>query len=810
MTGWFWQTDAALRLIHLSGRYEDLTGRTIAQGLGLSWPGLDLPASVPAAPGSVRDWPQLAARQSFRDVVVTHDHPAGLRLLRFSGDPVLGSDGSFLGYRGLCTVEGGGPEPEPQGEPATALRDLRARFDLLLRHVPHGVLILDSRHRVAAFNQRFGNLYDLPPGTLRTGMPAEALIRSTVRHGGFADTTADAVWERVRTSLAAGTVCRMEHRLGLGRAVAMTMTPTPDGGAVAIHEDTTDRRLVDDRLAQRNRWLDTALAHMSHGLVLFDPDHRVAVLNRQFLDLYGLSPASVRPGMTAGQVIRARAEAGGFPGLTPDEAWAQAARRIVSHSAYRLDQPHADGRTIAVTYAPTPDGGFVTVHEDVTASKRAEAQIVHMARHDALTGLPNRAVLHETLAAALARPWATTAVFCLDLDRFKAVNDTLGHATGDALLREVAARLAAELAREAHGDPPLLARMGGDEFALVVPGAGRERAARLAARLIEAVARGYRLDGKAVTVGLSVGVALAPEDGRDPEALLRTADMALYRAKAEGRGLCRFFEPEMDAAIRARRAIEVDLRTALDPRALARAPQFALHFQPFLALATNRIAGCEALVRWHHPVRGAVPPAEFIPIAEEIGMIDTLGEWVLREACREATRWPDALQVSVNLSPVQFRDGTLAATVIAAAREAGLDLRRLELEITEGVMLQDTEATLAVLHRLKRLGVRIALDDFGTGFSSLSYLRRFPFDKIKIDRSFVADLDTRPDATAIVEAVTRLGERLGVTTTAEGVETPEQLEKLRRAGCRMVQGYLIGRPVPAGELLPVLLGPAGP
>ncbi|MEH3145768.1 MAG: EAL domain-containing protein [Methylobacterium frigidaeris] len=745
----------------------------------------------------------MTARLPFRDVVVAHRHADGrTRLFRFSGRPVLGPDGTFLGYRSVSAEipAPGQGEAERVRELERELRAAQRRLDLLMGHLPHGVVVLDARRRVAAFNRRVADLYGLPPGALVAGMPAETLVHHLVTHGAPLGMTADEIWREMEAGLAVRAVRRMEHRLRHGRVVTVTLTPTPDG-AIAVCEDTTDRSLAEDRLAQRNRWLGAALAQMSHGLVLFDADHRIAVVNRQFLDLYGLSSASVHPGVHARQVIRERTAVGGFPGQDADEVWAQVAARLASRTAYRLDQPHADGRTIAVTCAPTPDGGFVTVHEDVTASKRAEAQIVHMARHDALTGLPNRSLLHESLTAALARPAGPVAVFCLDLDRFKSVNDTFGHAIGDALLRQVTARLAAGIDGIAGA---VLARMGGDEFALVVPEADRDRASRLAGRLVDAVGRSYPIEGKCVTVGLSVGIALAPQDGSEPEGLLRTADMALYRAKAEGRGLWCFFEAEMDAAIRARRSIEMDLRAALDPPVLAAAPQFTLHFQPFLSLQGDRITGCEALVRWRHPVRGAVPPAEFIPIAEEIGKIDVLGEWVLREACKAASRWPAPLCVSVNLSPVQCRTDAFVTTVVAALDEAGLDPRRLELEITEGVMLHDGEATLAILHRLKRLGVRIALDDFGTGFSSLSYLRRFPFDKIKIDRSFVADLDTRPDAAAIVEAVIALGRSLGMATTAEGVETPEQLERLRQAGCLMVQGYLISRPLALDDLLPVL------
>ncbi|WP_157182259.1 sensor domain-containing protein [Methylobacterium sp. WSM2598] len=794
---WFWQADADLRMSSLDGRFEELTGRSAGECLGRPWPGLDGPGDP------VGDLAPLAARRPFRDAVLAHRHPDGrTRWFRLAGAPVLSAEGAFQGYRGVgCDVTAEIEARDAREARAEArLAAERRRSETLLAHIADGVLMLDETLAITAFNRRFLDLYGLSAGDLRVGQPLETLVRACAARGLFPGKTPDKAWAAVAADLARRVPRRAERRLADGRTVALTVTPTPDGGFVMVHEDATDRKRADARMAEQNRWLDTALTHMSHGLVLFDAAHRITLLNRQFLDLYGLRPERVRPGLTAEQLIRERVAVGNFPGLDADEVWAEVARRLASRSRYRRDEQLIDGRTIAVTCAPTPDGGFVTVHEDVSAHKRAEAQIVHMARHDALTGLPNRTVLHEGLTEALARIPAAgpAAVLCLDLDRFKAVNDTLGHAVGDLLLKQVTARLDDEIGRAASAGTALLARLGGDEFAVVLQPASRERAGALAGRLIEAVGRDFAIDGKRVNVGLSIGIALAPSPGALPADLMRAADMALYGAKGEGRGAYRFFEPEMDVAVQARRAVELDLRAALA------SPQFELHFQPFLTLASDRIAGFEALVRWRHPVRGLVAPSDFIPVAEETGMIVPLGEWVLRAACREAARWPETLRIAVNLSPVQFRHPALAASVLAALDEAGLAASRLELEITEGVLLQDSEATLAVLHRLKQRGVRIAMDDFGTGYSSLSYLRAFPFDKIKIDRAFVADLAVRPDALAIVRAVTSLGAGLGITTTAEGVETRGQLELLREAGCAEVQGYLISPPLPRGEIRALL------
>ncbi|MFE1599066.1 sensor domain-containing protein [Methylobacterium sp. ID0610] len=799
---WCWQTDVRDCLTRLHGSFEELTGLRPDDRLGQPWPGF---GAGPPDPGP------LAARRPFRDIVLPHRHPDGqTRRFRFGGAPLLSPEGLFLGFQGVCvdiTAAGaaaaGAPEAEGGGLPQGAGGG--PSIETVLAHMAEGLVVLDAELRVTAFNRRFVDLHDLPQDALQIGMTAETLVRASAALGNYPGMTADEAWASEAAALARREPARRERILPSGRAVVRTLAPIPAGGTLALYEDVTDRKRTDARLAEQNRRLDTALRHMSHGLVLFDADHRVTVVNRQFLDLHGLSPGTVRPGITAEQLIRERVAAGNFPGLEPDEVWAQVSKRLMSRVCYRLDQTLSDGRTIAITHAPTPDGGFVTVHEDVSAHKRAEAQIVHMARHDALTGLPNRALFHEGLSEACGQAGGATAVLCLDLDRFKAVNDTLGHAVGDLLLKQVAARLTGAIARAAPAGTALLARLGGDEFALILRQTSRGRAGDLGRILIDAVRPDYDIDGKRVSVGLSIGIALGPDDGTDPATLLRAADMALYRAKAAGRGTCCFFAAEMETAIQARRALELDLRLAVA------APQFELHFQPVLALATQRIAGFEALVRWRHPVRGLIPPSEFIPVAEETGLIVPLGEWVLRDACRQAVRWPDDIRVSVNLSPVQFRDAALAQAVLAILAETGLDPRRLELEITESVLLQDSAATLAILHDLQRQGVRIAMDDFGTGYSSLSYLRAFRFDKLKIDRSFVADLTERPDAVAIVRAVTSLGTSLGITTTGEGVETPEQLRHLREAGCTEVQGFLISPPVRA-DAVPAMLGipcPAG-
>ena len=456
----------------------------------------------------------------------------------------------------------------------------------------------------------------------------------------------------------------------------------------------------------------------------------------------------------------------------------------------------ADGSAIDVTLferfltfegRPTLLGAAI----DVTEQRRAEARISHMAHHDALTGLPNRVLFAARLAEAIAdhaRCGAGAALLCLDLDKFKFVNDTLGHPAGDALLRQVAERISLCLRRE-----DLVARLGGDEFAVLLRNPDAATVRTIAGRIFEALSRPVRLGERECQIGVSIGIACLPEHGTEADTLLRNADLALYQAKAEGGSLARTFEAAMDGWTRSRRRRETDLHEAFAHGDLT------LAYQPVVDTRTGAIVGFEALLRWHHPVEGAIPPAAFVPLAEEIGLIGPIGAWVLRQACAEAASWSAPVRVAVNLSPVQFRDPGLVAMVREALTLSGLAPERLELEVTESVLLAASEANVATLHALRDLGVRIAMDDFGTGYSSLSYLQKFPFDTIKIDRSFVMRLGEDLHSTAIVRAVIGLGASLGIVTVAEGVETEDQWALLRAEGCGEAQGYLFGRPVPAPE-----------
>ncbi len=546
-------------------------------------------------------------------------------------------------------------------------------------------------------------------------------------------------------------------------------------------------------LESTNRRFDAALNNMSQGLCMFDAADRLVVWNHRFIEMFRLPPDAIRPNMSYRELATVAVSHNALLGQSLDQFLLEQEQAWSGRKSTVSIAELADTRVISLVSQPAADGGWVTTFEDITDRRKAEAKIAHMARHDALTNLPNRLLFREQMERALGtrRRGEQIAVLYLDLDHFKHVNDTLGHPIGDELLRAVGERLQ-ECVRE--GDT--VARFGGDEFAIVQVGSTNQPtdATTLASRLIDLISAPYDINGNQVIAGTSVGVAVAPNDGTDAEALMKNADMALYRAKAEGRGTYRFFEPGMDARAQARRVLELDMRAALKNK------EFEVYYQPIVALDTNQIVTFEALVRWHHPHRGTLAPMEFIPLAEETGLIVSLGEWILRRACADAAKWSKEIHVAVNLSAVQFKNRNLVDVVISAVTEAGLAPERLEIEITESVLLSDNERTLATLHGLRNFGVRISMDDFGTGYSSLSYLRSFPFDKIKIDSSFVHDLSSRDDSMAIVRAVTGLGISLGISTTAEGVETQEQVDLLRAEGCDEVQGYLFSEPRPASEV----------
>jgi diguanylate cyclase (GGDEF)-like protein len=553
-------------------------------------------------------------------------------------------------------------------------------------------------------------------------------------------------------------------------------------------------------LKAKSRELEVTLNSMTQGIIMADAGRRVPVINRQAVNLLGLSEDLLRKPITFDDILSFQCTSGEFGKdgeAVPAKVWQWIQKGGMSGEIPVYERIRPNGTALEIRTVPLPDGGLVRTYTDVTERKRAENQIRTMAFRDGLTGLANRALLHERLEEAfarLSRQDEMFAVLCLDLDRFKAINDSLGHASGDAVLTQVAARI-----QECMRDVDLVARLGGDEFVIIQTGLDHPLGAiPLVHRILSAISAPFELNGQRLSIGTSIGIAVAPTDGATPRQILRSADLALYGAKSDGRGAYRFFEPEMQAAADDRRRMEAELREALQR------DELELHYLPWINCASGRAGGCEALVRWRHPTRGLIGPTHFIPIAEESGLIAAVGDWVLRRATVEACAWPEDIKLSVNVSAAQFLGNDLAGSVTSALAQSVLAAERLELEVTESVLLFERGDQRADLQQLRRQGVRIAIDDFGTGYSSFRYLNLFPFDRLKVDRSFVGQMVRRPHCAAIVSAVTGLGRSLNMLTTAVGVETQEQLALLKAGGCTDVQGYLFGQPARACEVRDLL------
>ena len=660
------------------------------------------------------------------------------------------------------------------------LETQNTRFDAALDNMSQGLCIFDPGHCVVVCNQRYLEMYGLSPEHAKPGTPLRQLLEYRLARGSYPKGPAprEYVFDLIET-LQRKSAWSKVTELGDGRFIAVENRPMPGGGWVATHGDITELRHREEDLRAQNLRFDTALNNMSQGLSMFDSEQRLVVCNERYARIYGIPAELTRPGTSMRVILEHRIDKGVYGGDLRENH----ALELLSANREQVPLTRVvelrDGRSIVVKRQPMVDGGWVATHEDITEQRRSEARIAHMAHHDALTDLPNRVLLRQRLEDALRDKERQVAVLWLDLDRFKEVNDTLGHGVGDCLLKAAAERL-----RDCIRAKDTVARLGGDEFAVIQTTADQPTGATsLAARIIETLSTPYQIDDHQVVISTSVGISVSPVDSTDPDQLLRNADLALYRAKGEGRGTYRFFEPGMDARMHARRRLELDLRKALT------AGSFELHYQPIVDLDRNAVTAFEALLRWNHPERGRVPPAEFIPLAEETGLIASIGEWVLRAACAHAADWPGHIRVAVNLSPLQFNQHNIVQLVADALGASGLPASRLELEVTESVLLENTERTLATLHQMRDLGVRISMDDFGTGYSSLSNLRSFPFHKIKIDQSFIQGLGKDEQCFTIVQAVAGLGAGLCMTTTAEGVETRDQLDWVRVLGITEVQGF---------------------
>lgn len=681
---------------------------------------------------------------------------------------------------------------------ATRAAPLRTRSEILLNtaieSTPNGLCIFDADLKVVVRNSRFGEMYGLTPAQTRPGTSLREILERRVATSCCPPDAAEYVVDCLRKAGSRKTLDTADELMN-GNIIAVSRHPMLDGGLIEVHRDITDARLAEARAEAARQELIEKQYAIDQAVIVAVTDLRGAITyaNDNFCKISGYSRAELlgqdhrilNSHMHSKKFFREM-----YRCIANGGVWrGELCNKAKSGSLYWVDtvitpQLGVNGKPIA----------YMAIRVDITARKRAEAQIAHAATHDALTGLANRAALLERMNEVLVQMQqqrGTLTVHMLDLDGFKQVNDTLGHAAGDSLLKELAHRLKSSLRQT-----DIVARLGGDEFAVIQTDAAdqREDAIELAVRMLELVAMPFDLDGQEVCIGTSIGIALAPANGIDAAELLKKADLALYRVKSEGRNSFSFFDEDLSANAMARLQLVKDMRAALSRN------EFELHYQPLFDTRTSRLCGMEALVRWRHPVAGLLYPDRFIGIAEETGLMEPLGRWILQTACADAVSWPESIKVAVNLSAGQFRSGALFDVILCALVESGLPPERLELEITESLLLQGKESNVLVIQQLKNIGITIALDDFGTGYASLSYLLLFPFDKIKIDKSFTQGLLTRTDCIAVVASILTLARGLDIAVTAEGVETGPQLELLRSQGVDYVQGYLLGRPRPLAEL----------
>ncbi len=658
---------------------------------------------------------------------------------------------------------------------------LREAIDIL----PEGIVFLDDEGRYILWNKKYAEIYKTSSDMFKRGARLADTIRVGVRRGDYPDAIGrEEEWIAERLARLEQPFGRHEQKLADGRVILIEERKTEDGGVIGLRVDITELK---QREASFRLLFDSNPVPM---IVCVPEGGRILSVNEAAIEHYGYSRAEFEK-----LTIHSLQAFEGDPPWVGDHTGDERAARTWKH--VKADGSLIDLAIYSRELAHNEQPSVLLALMDITERKRAEARLAFLAQHDGLTGLPNRNLLRQQMDEILLhtrRSAEKVAVLVLGLDNFKSVNDTLGHGVGDKLLRGVAKRLRSSLREE-----DTLARLNSDEFAIIQTGMARpEDAALLSRRLLEAIGDPYLLDGHSVVIGATIGIAMAPGDGEDAEKLLKNADMALSRAKTESRGTFSFFEADMDARAQKRRKIELELRDAIQNEVLQP------YYQPLIDLTTGRITGFEALVRWPHPERGMVSPGDFIPVAEETGLVNGVGGLMLRRACMDAALWPDDVRVAVNLSPVQFRVGNLMAVVMDALKQSGLPPERLEVEITETVLLEKSDTVLATLHALRSLGLRISMDDFGTGFSSLSYLRSFPFDKIKIDQIFVRDLAANRDAQAIIRSIVSLGQGLGVTITAEGVETEAELSCLRAEGCHEAQGFLFSKARPHEEIVALL------
>lgn len=671
----------------------------------------------------------------------------------------------------------------------------RHRLDTALNNMIQGLVMYDASARIVTVNQRYIEMFNLSPEVVKPGCHFHDLIQHRKDTGSF-NGDVDEFCSGILANIARGHVDVSTMQGGNGRSFQAISRPVAHGGWIATMEDITERRKLEQERDRNYAFLSQIIDHIpSQITVKAADDRRYLLLNRVAERHFGMSRDLI-VGRTAYDILPK--QAADIITLDDDKALQSADGLFKDEhlwTSQAMGSRYITSRRIGLRNQDGEPSYVINVVEDVTERRRADEKIAHLAHYDALTDLPNRVLFREQIEREFQKAVGGNqfALLYIDIDEFKGINDSLGHHVGDELLKAVAARIKACIK-----PTDLIARLGGDEFAVIQTAvADRDDVVEFVTRVHEAIRQPHHCLGHQLSTDASIGIALAPQDGTDLEQLIKNADLAMYGAKAEGRRTHRFFEPSMDARAKARLTMEQDLRQAMADGG------FELHYQPLLDLGSNEVAGCEALLRWRHPERGMVSPAEFIPLAEDIGLINELGDWVLQTACQEAAAWPSHVRLAVNVSPVQLKSQTLALRIMGALAASGLAPDRLEIEITEAVLIHDDETALAILHQLRAIGVRIALDDFGTGFSSLSYLKRFPFDKIKIDRCFVSDIEVDGSAT-IVQAVVNIAASRNMTTTAEGVETEQQKKLLTQLGCTQMQGYLFSAPKPATDVRRIL------
>ena len=666
----------------------------------------------------------------------------------------------------------------------------RGRLDTALNNMIQGLVTFDASARLVTFNRRYVDMYNLSTEIVKPGCHFRDLMQHRKDNGSF-DGDVDAFCSLVLENVARGQVTHSVMQCRDGRAFLAVSRPLADGGWVATMEDITERRNLEQERDRNYAFLSQIIDHIPSQITVKDVhDRRYLLVNRVAEAQFGISRELII-GKTAAEI---------FPPAAAETIAADEVKTLQSPDGLFKDEHvwetqgmgprYLTSKRLSIRNSAGQARYIINVVDDVTERRLANEKIAHLAHYDALTDLPNRVLFRDQIERALrkAAEGEQFALLYIDIDEFKGINDSLGHHVGDELLKAVAACL-----KDCTKPGDLIARLGGDEFAVIQTAInGRRDVEEFVARIYEAIRHPYQCLGHQLSTDASIGIALAPEDGTELDQLIKHADLAMYAAKAEGRRTHRFFEPAMDARAKARLTMEQDLRQALSEG------RFEIHYQPLLDVRSGEVTGCEALLRWRHPERGMISPAEFIPVAEDTGLINEIGDWVMQTACAEAARWPSRVRIAVNVSPIQLKSPTLALRITGALAASGLAPDRLEIEITEAVLIHDDESALAILHQLRTIGVRIALDDFGTGFSSLSYLKRFPFDKIKIDRCFISDIEVDGSA-AIVQAVVNIAAARNMTTTAEGVETEQQREMLRQLGCTQMQGYLFSAPKPAAE-----------